>query len=230
MQDRAAPAGLGLAFWMGGASARTSAPQGLAGALGRAAPGGRKPGARKARSVREPAGPRCGPAGDTGARYLFSSFRAQPQACTGGKGAGGMGCALGAGHPPEGRRPWGGPQARPKIGAAGPIWNRQKKRAASRFAARCSFLDSVDNGAHPVGAKTVYHVYGGLSSSGRNLSCAPGLPPGSAAPFLGVALPARCAHPRGALPPLGAGGGWGSFFPLDGFLLSLAARLSHFGP
>lgn len=68
-QGREAPAGLGLAFLTGGASARTAAPQGPAGAFGRAAPGGRTLGARKARSVREAAGPRCGPVADTGARY-----------------------------------------------------------------------------------------------------------------------------------------------------------------
>lgn len=98
-QGRAAPEGLGLAFLTGGASARTAAPQGPAGAFGRAAPGGRTPGARKARLVREAAGPRCGPVADTGARYNFFTFRAQPPKSEGGRGFRGRGAPPAQGAP-----------------------------------------------------------------------------------------------------------------------------------
>ena len=98
-QGRAAPEGLGLAFLTGGASARTAAPQGPAGAFGRAAPGGRILGARKARSVREAAGPRCGPVADTGARYNFFTFRAQPPKSEGGRGFRGRGAPPAQGAP-----------------------------------------------------------------------------------------------------------------------------------
>ena len=98
-QGRAAPEGLGLAFLTGGASARTAAPQGPAGAFGRAAPGGRTLGARKARLVREAAGPRCGPVADTGARYNFFTFRAQPPKSEGGRGFRGRGAPPAQGAP-----------------------------------------------------------------------------------------------------------------------------------
>lgn len=103
-QGRAAPEGLGLAFLTGGASARTSAPQGLAGAFGRAAPGGRTPGARKARLVREAAGPRCGPVGDTGGAVQFFHLPRPAAKERGREGVPGAGAApSGAGAPPLGR-------------------------------------------------------------------------------------------------------------------------------